>query len=239
MRRSDALTRQTWRNYVALHWAIPGDSLRPLLPPALSPALLDGHARVTLAAFEVTQVEVSAPMPLPKLPPFSQVEVRTYAEDESGRIGVWYLALAASSGAAATAARFGFGLDYRTATIAIASADGEEPLLTVDARADRSDPVGCSLALRAEGIAAPPAARSLDALLLEPPFAWSRNGDRLMRIDVEREELRVSRARVESLDETWLWSVGLRRPASSPLAHLIREARVAIHAPRDAERAAL
>ncbi len=224
---------------VALHWPVPGDALRPHLPPALTPALLDGHCRITLAAFEIAEVEVSAGLPLPSLPPFTQIEVRTYAEDRSGAVGVWYLALAASSAAAASAARFGFGLDYRTAAISIASDGGEEPLVTVEARADRADPIACSLAVRGGAVGSTPSPGSLDSLLLAPAFAWSRNGDRLMRIDVDREEIRASRAAVDRLDETWLWSVGVRRPATAPIAHVIREARVSIHAPRDAERAAV
>lgn len=232
------LTRQTWKNFVALHWPVSGDALRPLLPPSLTPALLDGHCRVTLAAFEVAAVEVATSLPLPKLPPFAQIEVRTYAQDATGAVGVWYLALAASSATAASAARMAFGLDYRTAAIAIACDDAEEPLVTVDARADRPEPVACSLALRGAAISAIPQAESLDASLLTPTHAWSRSGDSLIRIDVERGPTRASRASVETLDETWLWSVGVRRPSTAAIAHLIREAEVAIHRPRRTDRAA-
>jgi uncharacterized protein len=230
MTRAEPLTRQTWKNRIALHWPIPGELLRPLLPPALTPALLDGHCRVTLSAFDVA--EVSAPsLPLPKLPPFSQVEVRTYAQDASGTIGVWYLALAASSLAAATAARAGFGLDYRTAAISIESDGGEEPLVTVEARADRPDPVACTLAIRgAAGTAIPPPG-TLEQLLLLPSRAWVSTEAGLAAIDTERGPARVSRGTVEVLEETWLWSVGIQRPPSAALAHVIREESIAIHAP--------
>ncbi|HEY0787737.1 MAG TPA: DUF2071 domain-containing protein, partial [Thermoanaerobaculia bacterium] len=229
MTASEALTRQTWKNFVALHWPVPGDALRPLLPPSLTPALLDGHCRVTLAAFEIAAIEVATPLPLPKLPPFAQIEVRTYAQDASGAVGVWYLALATSSAAAATAARMAFGLDYRSAAIAIACDDAEEPLVTVDARADRPDPVACSLALRGAATSSIPQPESLDAVLLMPTHAWSRSGESLVRIDVDRGPTRVSRASVEALDETWLWSVGIRRPSTAAIAHFIRESEIAIH----------
>jgi uncharacterized protein YqjF (DUF2071 family) len=231
MTSTDPLTRQSWRNAVALHWPISGEVLRPLLPPGLTPTLLDGHCRITLAAFEVTEVEVTARVPLPQLPPFAQVEIRTYAEDRDGRTGVWYLHLAASSAAAATAARVGFGLTYEIGAITIESDGGEEPLVTVQARLDRSDPVALSLAVRGSAVTAPSPAGSLESALLAPAFAWTGAGNELSSIAVQRDEFRVSRATVEMLDETWLWSLGIKRPGTAPIAHLTREARVAIFPP--------
>ena len=231
MTTSDPLTRQTWRNLVALHWAIPGDALRPHLPPRLTPALLEGHCRITLSAFEVGKVEVDSPLPIPNLAPFSQIEIRTYVQDESGTVGVWYLSLGASSLAAATAARAAFGLDYKTVAVSVVSDRAEEPLVRVEARAERPDPISCTVEVRGAAVTAAVAPGSLDELLIAPSRAWIARGNELGTIETVRTPARVSRGTVELLDETWLWSLGIRRPASAALAHVVREENVAIFAP--------
>ena len=231
MTTTEPLTRQTWKNLVALHWAIPGDALRPLLPPRLTPAILEGHCRITLSAFEIAAIEVDSPLPIPDFAPFWQIEIRTYAQDEAGRVGVWYLSLGASSLAAATAARAAFGLDYTTVAVSVVSDQAEEPLIRVEARAQRPDPVSCILEVRGAAVTAPVVAGSLDEFLIAPSRAWIARGNDLSTVETARTPARVSRGTVELLDETWLWSLGIRRPGSAALAHVIREEKVAIFAP--------
>src|SRR5262249_39725517 len=51
-----ALMRQKWRDLLFVHWPIPPEALRPLVPPQLELDLFDGNAYVGLVPFTMTGV---------------------------------------------------------------------------------------------------------------------------------------------------------------------------------------
>lgn len=226
-----SLTRQTWRNLAAVHWPVSDEVLRPLIAPELDLLLVDGKWWVTLAAFEVAEIEVAPSIPLPGLASFSQIELRTAVRDAQGRVGTWYLAVDATSATMAAAARAAFGLPYGSAAVTVKTEGVENPAITVTARRQSADPVSCSIALRATGLPTETAAGSVERALLFPEHAWVRGGEGIKRIDVRREVAPAARARIEQLEETWLWSVGIKRPTETPLAHFVSRLAVEIHAP--------
>lgn len=222
------LTRQTWRNLVALHWRVPDDALRPLVPPELELLLVDGHWWVTLSGFKVTEAQFGPSVPLPS---FSQIELRTPVRDRSGRIGTWYLSVDTTSAALAAEARIAFGMPYATATIVLESHDGEDPMVSLTARRASADPVSCTIVVQASGASPAGISEEVSRALLFPERTWTRGGEGLKRIEVSRGDARVLSARLERIDETWLWSAGLKNPGQVPTAHMVLEQRVEIHAP--------
>lgn len=231
------LTKQTWRNVLALTWPFAPDHIRPLIPAELEPVLVEGYCRVTLAAFEVVRVELATPLALPTFPPFVQLEIRTTVTDGKDQ-GTWFLKADASSAAVATAARAAFGVDYGTADIAIDVTGEEERELRISARKTRPDPISVDLTARASAVTGPINGSDIDQSILGAAVAWSRGESGLKRIPIERDEARVSRAEVLALTETWLWSVGLRKPPGAPLGHYLRQAVISIHAPEIVTRGA-
>lgn len=224
------LTRQTWRNQIALHWEVSRQDLRPLVPPELEPATFDGTCWLTLAAFEVTRVDLAGILPAPPLQPFFQIEVRTLVENQGAK-GVWYLTMDASSSTVAAAARFAFGLPYQNAEIVVGVEGTEEVTVSVKAKRESRDPVTCSLKAVAEGVTRPLEAGSFEEMLLAPRVCWTEGAEGLRRIEMEREPVRVSKARVIELHEMWTWIAGIPRRGAVPLAHFIRESTVAIAVP--------
>ena len=62
-----ALT-MTWRDLLFMHWPVPAETLRPLIPPALSLDTFDGTAWLGVVPFRMTGVR---PHFLPAVPRLS------------------------------------------------------------------------------------------------------------------------------------------------------------------------
>src|SRR5215470_576300 len=103
--------RQSWRDLLFLHWPVPLDTLRPLVPRGLEIDSFAGESYVSLIPFEITE---SCPEGAPRAMAtrFLETNVRTYVRGVDGERGVYFFSLEASSLLAVTAARLLFGLPY-------------------------------------------------------------------------------------------------------------------------------
>jgi uncharacterized protein len=129
--RGPRLLGQRWCDVTFLHWAVDPAAVAGLLPPGVRPDVLDGRTYVGLVPFRMVDVRV-ARVPLRS---FLETNVRLYSVDETGRRGVVFLSLDASSAAVVAAARAVLGLPYRWARMGFA-ADGDLRRYTTGARSD-------------------------------------------------------------------------------------------------------
>jgi uncharacterized protein YqjF (DUF2071 family) len=108
---------QRWRSLLFLHWAVPTETLRPLLPVGLELDLYGGQAYVGLVPFAMEGVR---PFWYPESLAlrFLETNVRTYVICR-GRPGVYFLSLDANSLLAVQTARLGWGLPYYLASMAM------------------------------------------------------------------------------------------------------------------------
>lgn len=100
-----------WHDLLFMHWPVPADALRPLLPPPLTLDTFDGRSWLGIVPFYMSGVRPRFFPPLPGVSAFPELNVRTYVTHD-GRPGVWFFSLDAASRLAVRAARWGFHLPY-------------------------------------------------------------------------------------------------------------------------------
>jgi uncharacterized protein YqjF (DUF2071 family) len=101
----------TWIDLAFLHWRVPLDMLRPLVPAELAIDTYDGSAWVGIIPFEMRDVAPSGLPPIPTASDFPELNVRTYVS-HGGRAGVWFFSLDAGSWLAVMGARGAANLPY-------------------------------------------------------------------------------------------------------------------------------
>ena len=106
---------QRWQELLFLHWRFPHDVLQAVLPAGLTIDTFDGSAWLGVVPFFMRGVRPRWCPPVPGISNFLELNLRTYAFDETGRPGVWFLSLDANQKLAVWAARKFFGLPYRNA----------------------------------------------------------------------------------------------------------------------------
>ncbi len=117
------IIQQTWNDLLFLHWPVPAESLRPLVPSALPLDTFNGQCWVAVAPFHMTGVRPRWTPPLPGLSAFPELNVRTYV-NFGGKPGVFFFSLDAGSLIAAQAARMTYHLPYFWARMNVAPRDG-------------------------------------------------------------------------------------------------------------------
>src|SRR5262245_27276010 len=109
---------QRWRDLLFVHWPVPPDVLRPLVPDQLEIDSFAGRAYVSLIPFVITySLPAGAPPALATR--FLETNLRTYVRSPDGEPGVCFFSLEASSLLAVAAARLLFGLPYFPAAMSI------------------------------------------------------------------------------------------------------------------------
>lgn len=115
---------QLWRDLIFVHWRVDPAEIAPLMPEGIVPDVFDGATFVGLIPFEMRDSSVLGGPAVPYFGSFTEVNVRLYGVDSSGRRGVVFLSLEASRLAAVLTARTLFSLPYLWARAASAQAQG-------------------------------------------------------------------------------------------------------------------
>ena len=103
--------RMTWVDLAFLHWPVPVETLRPLVPSLLEIETFDGSAWIGVTPFEMRNVRPLMVLPVPTAMQFPELNVRTYVK-YGGRSGVWFFSLDAGSWLAVAGARALVNLPY-------------------------------------------------------------------------------------------------------------------------------
>ena len=107
---------QEWNNALFLHWQVPLDLLRPLVPESLNIDVFEGNAYVSLVAFTMQKIR---PRNLPALAfvsDFEEINIRTYIEHNNKK-GVYFLNIEAEKQLSVFIARALSGLPYEKSNI--------------------------------------------------------------------------------------------------------------------------
>jgi uncharacterized protein YqjF (DUF2071 family) len=225
-----ALMRQDWRHLLFLHWVVPPERLRPLVPDGLDLDLFEGRAYVGLIPFTMTGVRPVGLPAIPGLSSFHETNVRTYVHRDGRDPGVWFFSLDAANAPAVAVARTAFHLPYHHARMRL---DVEPGAIAYASRRLWPGPRPATCAIRCTPAGAPAPARvgTLEHFLVERYFLYAARPARLYRGQVHHSPYPLQTADVLKLDETLIAAAGIARPDAAPLAHYARGVDVEVFAP--------
>ncbi len=135
---------QWWNDVTFLHWRVPPQSVRHLLPAGAEPDVVDGDTFVGLVAFRL------CPLGWPALTgrwSFPETNVRLYTVDRKGRRGVVFLSMDASDLTFVLSARSAVRLPYMWSDMAVRR-DGTELTYTCRRRWPRPGGATSTLTVR-------------------------------------------------------------------------------------------
>lgn len=216
---------QSWRDLMFLHWAVPAEAIRPLVPARLDLDLFEGRAYVGLVPFTMRGVRPVGFPPVWGLSRFHETNVRTYVHFRGQDPGVWFFSLDAANPVAVRLARSIFHLDYHHARMFLerertGPTGASGPIVYAGTRR-RPGPVPASYLIRAEacGPVQPARPGTLEHFLAERYLLYTIWRDRIYQGQVHHVPYPLRAARVLAFDETMLAAAQIKRPAERPLAH--------------------
>jgi len=216
---SSVVGHQRWRDLLFLHWPVPVELLRPLIPEPLSIDTYEGVAYVGLVPFWMVDVR---PHWAPERSAFRFLEtnVRTYTHLDGRDPSVYFFSLEAASRIAVAVARLQFGLPYFWANMGIRR-DGarieyrSRRLLGGHPRTRVRFEPGEHLGASAPG--------SLEHFLIERYYLHVMRRGRLWRGQVHHGAYPVQRARLLGLHDELIGAAGLPQPTTPPpLVHYVK-----------------
>lgn len=207
------MIRQRWRDLLFVHWRVPEERVRPLVPAALTLDRYEGQAWITLIPFLIAESRLSW-MPPAVANAFLEINLRTYVRGPDGEPGIYFFSLEAASGIAVAGARLGFGLPYFLAAMSRRVADDR---IVYASRRRYGPPAELGVTWMVGepiGTAAP---GSREHFLIERYTLYVERRAGLFRGRVRHVPYPLRRATIETLSESLLAAAGLPAADGSPL----------------------
>jgi uncharacterized protein len=207
-----------WRDLLFMHWPVPAERLRPLIPSALSLDTFDGTAWLGVVPFRMTGVRPRFLPAVPWLSGFPELNLRTYVTG-GDRPGIWFFSLDAHNPVAVRLARATFHLPYFDARMSYGKEGDEVRYRSV--RTHRgAEPAEFAASYRpvAETVRSRPG--TLEHFLTERYCLYAADGrGNVRRGDVHHQHwpLRPAEAEVQTLRMTE--QIGVTLPDTPPLLH--------------------
>lgn len=224
---------QRWSQLLFLHWEVPADALRRLIPPALTLDTFEGKAYIGLVPFTMSGIRPVWSPAVPGLSAFHEINVRTYVHHQGQNPGVWFFSLDAANTVAVRLARALFKLPYYRAAMSLrqrpGEAGGEEITYTTERLFPPPTPAAASLRYTPCSGIQPARPGTLDYFLAERYLLYTTAGERLYRGQVYHTPYPLQRAVLHDLSENLIAVAGIARPDTEPIVHYALEVRVRIY----------
>jgi uncharacterized protein YqjF (DUF2071 family) len=204
---------QKWRNLLFVHWEVPVEGLRALLPEPLELDTFEGRAYVGLVPFEMHDVRPSRLLPaVPTARNFEETNVRTYVHVGGQDPGVWFFSLDASSALAVLGARAFFHLPYWHARMR-SERDGQRVVYRSDRHWEGGAPASLDLEYEVGEELGSAREGTFEHFLAERYILYAVTGSgALLRGQVHHRPYPLRRARIVSLTESIVAAGGVVRP---------------------------
>jgi uncharacterized protein len=207
-----------WSDLAFLHWPVPADLLRSVIPHPLVLDTFDGTAWIGVVPFRMEHTRLRWAPRIPTATTFPEVNVRTYVRG-ADRAGVWFLSLDAASRLVVWAARRMFNLPYFRASMRMEVTPSAVQYSSE--RAGRSVEAVLRVKYSATGEVFQAAAGTLDHWLTERYclFGQHRSGS-LFYMDVHHLPWPLQKGRAEAERNSLSEASGVRLPSDAPLVHV-------------------
>lgn len=193
----------TWSNLLFVHWRVPPEMLRPLIPDQLTIDTFDGSAWLGLVPFEMTDTSFRRVPPLPGLNRFYECNLRTYVRHRDDA-GIWFFSLDAARLLPVLGGRWLWSLNYVHARFRV-SRDGERTNYRLTRRRWGPWPDGSTSIVWTRGDPLPRTeSGSLEFFLTERYLLFTRRRGRIMRGRVVHDPWPLRSAQLNSLDDSLL-----------------------------------
>jgi len=199
----------TWSNLLFVHWRVPPELLRPLIPEELTIDTFDGSAWLGLVPFEMTDTSFRRVPPLPGLARFYECNLRTYVR-HGDHAGVWFFSLDAARLLPVLGGRWLWSLNYVHARFRV-SREGERTSYNLKRRRGWGRWPGSSTNIVwTRGDALPqPEPGSLEHFLTERYMLFTKRRGRLMHGRVAHDPWSIRAAELISLDDSLVQAAGI------------------------------
>jgi uncharacterized protein YqjF (DUF2071 family) len=207
---------QRWRQLAFVHWRLPAQALRPLVPGALAIDTFDGDAFIGVVPFTMQGVRPRWAPAVPGISSFHETNVRTYVHRDGADPGVWFFSLDAANRLAVAIARTFWHLPYHHARMSLVAGDGELRYGS-ERRAGGARFRGTC---RPRGAPAAATPGTLEHFLAERYLLYAQRRDGALRCgQVHHLPYPLQRAELADWDESLLAAAGIERPPAAPLVH--------------------
>ena len=212
--------RMRWHDLLFMHWAVPAEVLRPLIPTVLHLDTFDGAAWLGVVPFRMEDVRPRFVPGVPWLSSFPELNLRTYVSHR-GKPGIWFFSLDAHNPIAVRLARATFGLPYFDARMSCRSTRDEVRYRSV--RTHKEAPSArFAAAYRPTGETFDSQPGSLENFLTERYCLYSAGVGgrrRVRRGDIHHRLWPLQRAEVEVEELKMTGQIGVELPETEPVLH--------------------
>jgi len=220
---------QRWNDLLFLHYALPPETLRPLVPEVLSLDTYQQRAWVSVTPFWISHLRPPGVPPLPGFSHFSEINVRTYVTRD-GKPGVYFFSLDASNLSAVWGARMFYRLPYWQATMKLKGRGGPR-IEYVSKRQHGPKPaeLRCSYGPSSQPFPARPG--SLEHFLTERYCLYAASRKRLYRGEIHHLPWELQQAAINLEVNSMAQSAGIALHSRPDAAFFARELKVLFWAP--------
>jgi hypothetical protein len=229
--------RMVWNDVLFMHWPVPEDWLRPLIPPVLDLDTFDGSAWLGVVPFRMQGVRPRFLPAIPWLSSFPELNLRTYVTHKD-KPGIWFFSLDAHNPVAVRLARATFGLPYFDARMSC-EASGEEVRYNSVRTHKGSPPARFVGSYRPTGGQFDSRSGTLENFLTERYCLYSggvNGGRRVRRGDIHHQMWPLQGAEVEAEDFEMTAQIGVTLPDMEPVLHFARRLDVVAWPPKRIDR---
>lgn len=225
------LMEHHWGKLLFMHWPIPAESLRQLIPPQLTIDTFDGEAWVGITPFTLWDVRLSFTPPVPYLSDFHELNVRTYVLYR-GVPGVWFFSLNTNSSMTVLGARTFYFLPYFNSDIDLRQEGDIIHYRLRRTEAERRAAFDASWEIGKELPEAEPG--TLEFFLTERYCLYSASGESIYRARINHRPWPLRQAALLSYDSDIAESDYLPRLKGKPLVHYAEALSVDVWPPEKA-----